>query len=77
MHQPQPARQETCTILLNGTPMALSAQISIAVLLQQQDMAERRLAVEVNGTVVPRSQHDTVQLKDGDRVEIIQAIGGG
>ena len=77
MHQTQPAPQETCTILLNGTPMALSAQTSIAVLLQQQDMAERRLAVEVNGTVVPRSQHDTVQLKDGDRVEIIQAIGGG
>jgi sulfur carrier protein len=77
MHQTQPAPQESCTILLNGTPMALSAQTSIAVLLQQQDMAERRLAVEVNGTVVPRSQHDTVQLKDGDRVEIIQAIGGG
>ena len=77
MHQTQPAPQETCTILVNGTAMELSVQTTIAALLVQQDLAERRLAVEVNGTVVPRSQHDTVQLKDGDRVEIIQAIGGG
>jgi sulfur carrier protein len=77
MHETQHTPYDLCRLTVNGTVMELPVQTTIAALLVQQDMAERRLAVEVNGTVVPRSQHDTVQLKDGDRVEIIQAIGGG
>lgn len=77
MHETQHTPYDLCRLTVNGTAMELPVQTTIAALLVQQDMATRRLAVEVNGTVVPRSQHDTVQLKDGDRVEIIQAIGGG
>lgn len=77
MHETQHIPQDMCRLVVNGAAVELPAQTSIAALLRQQGMAERRLAVEVNGAVVPRSQHDTVQLKDGDRIEIIQAIGGG
>ena len=37
----------------------------------------RRLAIEVNGEIIPRSAHADALLHDGDRVEIVQAIGGG
>ncbi len=77
MHETQHAPQGICRVVINGTALKLPAQTTIASLLVQQDMATRRLAVELNGVVVPRSQHDTVPLQDGDRLEIIQAIGGG
>ena len=77
MNQTQHTSQDTCRVVINGTAMELPAHTTIAALLVQQDMATRRLAVERNGVVVPRSQHDRVQLQDGDRLEIIQAIGGG
>jgi sulfur carrier protein len=46
-------------------------------LLTEEGLAERRVAVEVNGEIVPRSQHGDHQLKDGDVVEIVHALGGG
>ena len=58
-------------IQLNGQPHVLLA------LLEQQGLAERRVAVEVNGEIVPRGQHAHAQLKAGDRVEIVHALGGG
>ena len=49
----------------------------IAELLQRAGYAERRVAVEINRVIVPRSLHDTRQLTDGDQIEIVQAMGGG
>jgi sulfur carrier protein len=64
-------------ILLNGEPRTLEGPHTIATLLAAAGLAERRLAVEVNAEIVPRSRHATRALADGDRVELIQAIGGG
>ena len=47
------------------------------VLLNDEGLAGRRVAIEVNGEIVPRSLHDTHQLQDGDVVEIVHALGGG
>jgi sulfur carrier protein len=41
------------------------------------DLLDKRIAVEINGDIVPASQHTTYQLSDGDSVEIVGAIGGG
>lgn len=57
------------TLTLNGT--------TIADLVTQLNLAGRRLAVEVNRDIVPKSQHADFTLKDGDVVEIVHAIGGG
>ena len=46
-------------------------------LIDQLDLTGKRLAVEVNEEVVPRSEHGEFRLRDGDRVEIVHAIGGG
>jgi sulfur carrier protein len=48
----------------------------VAELLQRLD-AIRHVAVEVNEEVVPRARHATIQLREGDRVELVTLVGGG
>jgi sulfur carrier protein len=64
-------------ILLNGEPYELPDGQSVADLLQRLDLSGRRLAVELNLDIVPRSQHATTLLAEGDRIEVVHAIGGG
>jgi sulfur carrier protein len=64
-------------VLLNGESREFGEAPTVVGLLQACGLDGRKLAVEVNGEVVPRSRHDTRMLAEGDRVEIIQAIGGG
>ena len=64
-------------IQLNGQARTLAAAATIADLLGIEGLAERRVAVEVNGTIVPRSQHATHVLGEGDKVEVVHALGGG
>lgn len=64
-------------ILLNGVAQVLREGADVAELLKVTGLAEKRVAVEVNLEIVPRSQHATRVLREGDRVEIVHAIGGG
>ncbi|MCL1479315.1 MAG: sulfur carrier protein ThiS [Marinobacter sp.] len=64
-------------ILLNGKPRQLAGPITVLQLLQADELDARRVAVELNEEIVPRSQHQVKQLQPGDRVEIVHAIGGG
>jgi sulfur carrier protein len=64
-------------IVLNGSPRTVQAGCSVGGLLDDAGYGERRVAVEVNGEIVPRSAHGQRVLADGDRVEIVQALGGG
>ena len=65
------------SIHVNGKSVALDQPLTVAALLAQGGHAGKRVAVEVNGTVVPRSLHATTELRAGDRVEIVVAVGGG
>jgi len=64
-------------IILNGQERSFEAPLTIAGLLQGMGLGERRVAVEVNREIIPRSQHGAFELKDNDRVEVVFAIGGG
>lgn len=64
-------------IQLNGDQRELASQLTISELIEQLALTGRRIAVEVNEEIVPRSQHAEVRLSPGDRVEIVHAIGGG
>ena len=64
-------------IHLNGEPRALDSGTTIADLLDAEGLAQRRVAVEVNGEIVPRGRHGDHPLHDGDKVEIVHALGGG
>ena len=50
---------------------------SIAILLREEGLGERRVAVEINGEIVPRGRHADTALNEGDKVEIVHALGGG
>lgn len=64
-------------IQLNGDAKRLAGETTVGELIVALDLAGRRIAVEVNEEIVPRSQHDATRLVEGDRVEIVHAIGGG
>ena len=64
-------------IQLNGEARQIPADATIASLLVDEGLAARRVAVEVNGAIVPRAQHPLHQLREGDRIEIVHALGGG
>lgn len=64
-------------ILLNGAAREIADASTVADLIATLELAGRRIAVELNGEIAPRSQHATLTLRTGDRVEIVHAIGGG
>lgn len=64
-------------VIVNGTPQPLPDGATVAQLLEHMALAGKRVAVERNGEIVPRSQHPQVPLADGDRLEIVVAVGGG
>lgn len=64
-------------IKLNGETRALDGRATLQRLLEQENLATKRIAVEVNMAVIPRSRFTEYELADGDTVEIVHAIGGG
>lgn len=65
------------TIILNGEPQQLPASTNLMDLLRKNGLEQKQIAVEINEQIVPRSQYEVTQLQAGDRLEVIQAIGGG
>ena len=61
----------------NGEALDLPDGLSVADLLARLDLAGKRVAVELNLDIVPRSQHASRQLQPGDVLEVVHAIGGG
>jgi sulfur carrier protein len=64
-------------ITVNGTLTDIPNDLNMAGLIERLDLTGKRLAVEVNQELVPRSQFDSHRLTADDRVEIIHAVGGG
>jgi thiamine biosynthesis protein ThiS len=64
-------------IIVNGETREIPEGVSAAELLELLGVKGKRLALEVNREIVPRSSFDVHRLHSGDRVEIIHAIGGG
>jgi len=64
-------------ITVNGEPRQVREGLTAAELIEEMGLAGRRLAMEVNREIVPRSRFDSFSFQPGDQVEIVQAIGGG
>ncbi len=64
-------------VILNGEPREFPDAITIADLVVQLALRERRIAVEVNCDIIPREHYGSRALCDGDRIEIVHFIGGG
>ena len=65
------------SIRVNGEARTVQAGASVADLVEALGLGGRKLAIAVNRTVVPRTQYARHQLSEGDRVEILEAVGGG
>jgi sulfur carrier protein len=70
-------KKASMQIYLNGEERELSDNATMSDLVQQLNLGEQRFAIEVNAELVPRSSFDQHKLQPNDRVEIVQAIGGG
>ena len=64
-------------ISVNGKPRGIEPGATVATLLESLELDPRQLAVERNLELVPRGQHATTLLADGDRVEVVTLVGGG
>ena len=64
-------------VTVNGESLVFPLGTSVSELLAEREMAGKRVAVERNGEIVPRSAHSDTTLIDGDRIEIVIAVGGG
>ncbi len=68
---------EMIQVTLNGQPQRFDTPLNVTQLLEHMALQGKRIAVERNGEIVPRSQFDEQVLADGDRLEIVVAVGGG
>ncbi len=65
-------------LTINGNPRDFAvANLTVAELVSQLALTGKRLAIERNGEIVPRSQFEITRLADGDKLEIVGAVGGG
>jgi sulfur carrier protein len=69
--------EPTIEIHVNGEAHRLPAGTTVRGLIQHLGLGDRRVAVERNRQVVPRAEHDSAVLGDGDRLEVVGFVGGG
>lgn len=65
------------TVNINGATRQLPDSNSVAALIEEMGLTGKRIALERNGEIVPRSRFATQQLAEGDRLEVVVAVGGG
>jgi len=64
-------------VTVNGAAQRYEAPLAVAELVQKLALAGKKVAVERNGEIVPKSAHASTLVADGDRLEIVAAVGGG
>ncbi len=62
---------------INGEARQFPASLTVAGLIDALGYTGKRIAIECNGEIVPKSQHALTQLLSGDQLEIVVAVGGG
>lgn len=75
--QASDATMPNMKIEVNGLTREVTEAVTLIEVLQAEGLAGRRVAVEVNRELVPRSMHGSHALREGDRIEIVHAMGGG
>ena len=64
-------------IQLNGKKIKISKGLNISRLLKKYKLNEKKIAIELNGAILPKNHYVQKKLKDNDKIEIVQFIGGG
>jgi thiamine biosynthesis protein ThiS len=69
--------EQSFEVLVNGQPRQVARGLTVAGLIAELGLGDRRVAVERNREVVPRARHAEVELCPGDRLELVTFVGGG
>jgi thiamine biosynthesis protein ThiS len=72
-----PAKIQIMKVQINGEDRDFQGSLSLSALIEQLEMKADRVAVELNRDIVPRVKWAETQINDGDRLEIVQFVGGG
>jgi sulfur carrier protein len=64
-------------VVINGQSRSVNVGTTVAQLISELGLGDRRVAVERNRNVVPRAEHATTVLSEGDRLEVVTFVGGG
>ena len=64
-------------IIVNGKVINLTEYTTVAEYLEQNQYQVKRIAVELNGDILPKYSYSDTMLKDGDRLEVVTFVGGG
>lgn len=64
-------------LIINGQPQQFETSLNVAQLIDRLSLQGKRIAIECNGEIVPRSQFSQQILQHGDRLEVVVAVGGG
>ena len=64
-------------VTVNGAAQRFEQPLAVSALIEKMALAGKKIAVERNGEIVPRSRHREILVEDGDRLEIVVAVGGG
>lgn len=77
MSAPESDSNAKRNLLVNGDPQAVDAPYRVTTLLETLELGGKRVAVAVNRKVIARSHYGEIELAEGDRIEILEAVGGG
>ncbi len=64
-------------LTVNGETRSFEQALTCKQLLEKLELAGKRVAIERNGEIVPKSRHEAEMVNDGDKLEIVVAVGGG
>ena len=64
-------------IQLNGKKISINTNFSVRDLIKKYKLKEKKIAIELNGAILPKNHYVQKKLKDNDKIEIVQFIGGG
>tara|TARA_Y200000002_G_scaffold211691_1_gene174651 strand:- start:600 stop:815 length:216 start_codon:yes stop_codon:yes gene_type:complete len=64
-------------IFVNGTPTEIPLDLNICMLLDQLDVQKKHIAIEINENIIFKTDWENTKLEEGDKIEIVKAIGGG
>ncbi len=64
-------------IQLNGKKVKIQRNLSIKDLIKKYRLKENKIAIELNGTILPKNHYKNKKVKNNDKIEIVQFIGGG
>ena len=64
-------------VTVNGAAQRFEKPLAVSALIEKMALTGKKIAVERNGEIVPRSLHPQIVVEDGDRLEIVVAVGGG